>query len=215
MCDDMIHAQGSAAGGRRRDRLPAAYLSISFSVPTTMNMSMASFSTSSGENPPSADRCDMQHLIESFSRSYEQQLALRGMMLCTRVRGPIPRFVHADAESLGLLFDSLSRCSSAVEARGCAVFDIAAEQEKGDRYNIYFALTLSGKGLDVRQEQQLQAGRVCGKGCESASALLQAKAICRRYGGNILVKNSIGYGTRFLVKICLADTTDGETVDHG
>jgi len=155
----------------------------------------------------------MQHRIESFSRSYEQQLALRGMVLCTRIRGPIPRFVRADAEVIDRLFDSLGRCSSSVEARGCVVLDVAAEPEGEGKYNIYLVLTLSGDGLDARQEQQLLAAQEAADD-ESASALQQARAICRLYDGNILVSNSSGFGTRFLVKICLGVAGEGHIVDH-
>jgi len=178
-----------------------------------MNTSKVPPFSSSGAHRLCADFCDMQQLIESCSRSYEQQLAPRGMVLCTRIRGPIPRFVRADAEVIDRLFDCLGRCTSAVEARGCAVLDIAAEPEGEDRHNIYLVLTLSGNGLDARQEEQLLAAQE-GTDDESASALQQARAICRRYDGNILIRNSSGFGTRFLVKLCLTVTPGGETVDH-
>lgn len=169
-----------------------------------MDMSLPSF-FHSPKNRFCADHCDIQQLIESFSRSFEQQLAGRGMMLCTRIRDPLPRFVRADGRAIARFFDNLAGCSSPVSARGCAVLDIAAEPAEEGRYSIYFVLTLSGDGLDAGQERELLAADAAGEMTKARLALERVRKICKDHGGNIHIKNSPGFGTRFMAKICVAD----------
>lgn len=173
-----------------------------------MDMSLPSFFPSP-ENRLCAGHCDMQQLIESFSSGFEQQLAGRGMVLCTRIRDPLPRSVRADGRAMARLFDSLADCSAPVSARGCAVLDIAAEPAEDERYSIYFVLTLSGDGLDAGQEQELFAGHTHGEMDKARLALERARTICKEHGGNIHIKNSPGFGTRIMAKICVADGVEG------
>ncbi|MGB3226274.1 MAG: ATP-binding protein [Desulforhopalus sp.] len=151
--------------------------------------------------------CDILQIINDFCLSYEQELCNKDLLLSTRVDPDLPRFFIADPSMIMQLLHELSQVSLVQDARGCVVLDFKAEQENEDRYFISITITMSGNGIPGSKEKDLfspykmKDGKTTG---ETGPTLYYARKISRFYDGDISVKNSFGFGTRFMVKIRLS-----------
>jgi K+-sensing histidine kinase KdpD len=146
--------------------------------------------------------CDILQIINDFCLTYEQNLSDRDLLLSTRIDTDIPQLLIGDPLLITQLLHDLSEYSLQQDARGCVVLDLKAEQENEKSYFIYITVTMSGKGIPMAKEKNLFSDKKTA-GKADVATLYYARKISRFYDGDILVKNSIGFGTRFMVKIRL------------
>lgn len=148
--------------------------------------------------------CDILQIIKDFCHSYERDLSDKDLLLSTRIDTDIPQLFIGDPSLIAQLLYDLSQFSLAQDARGCVVLDFKAEQETENRYFISITITMSGNGIPWTEEKNLFSpfkNRIT-KG--SIPTLYSAREISRFYDGDICVKNSFGFGTRFMVTMRLS-----------
>lgn len=152
--------------------------------------------------------CDILQIINDFCLSYEQELSDKDLLLSTRIDTDIPQLFIGDPLMIMQLLHELSQVSLVQDARGCVVLDFKAEQEDEDRYFISITITMSGNGIPLSNEKDLfspykiKDDKTTGE--NGIPTLYYARKISRFYDGDISVKNSFGFGTRFMVKIRLS-----------
>lgn len=163
------------------------------------------FATETVHHTPSLD---ILQIINNFCLSFEQDLSNKDLLLSTRINTDIPQLFSGDPLLIMQLLNDLSQFSLVQDARGCVVLDFKAEQETDGRYFISIAITMSGNGIPWTKEKYLfspfniKDEKTAGETC--IPTLYNARKISRFYDGDICVKNSFGFGTRFMVKIRLS-----------
>jgi K+-sensing histidine kinase KdpD len=152
--------------------------------------------------------CDVLQIINNFCLSYEQDLSDKDLLLSTRIDTDIPQLFIGDPSLIMQILHDLSQFSLVQDARGCVVLDFKAEQETEDRYFISITITMSGNGIPWSKEKDLFSPFKTKDEITASETgiptLYYARQISRFYDGDISVKNSLGFGTRFMVKIRLS-----------
>jgi K+-sensing histidine kinase KdpD len=120
----------------------------------------------------------------------------------------MPRFYYGEPLLIMHLFHDLCEYCLRQDTRGCVVVDLNAEPEGGKLYTISITITISGNGIPRDEEEKhfLPAKMAENKAGDDTvfASLYYVRTICRIFGGDISVRNSPGFGTRFMAKIRLS-----------
>ena len=164
----------------------------------------ATFSVGREALPKSSD---ILLIMKDFCFSYEEALSTVNLLLFTRIDPDIPQLTVDNPLLIQRLLHDLSEYSLRQAARGCVVLDLKARRESEYHYSISITLTMSGNGIPRDKEKDIFMQRRESEqnmlGGTTVANLYYAREICRRYNGDISVRNSFGFGTRFMVKLCL------------
>ncbi len=162
--------------------------------------------TFSGEKEALPDSSDILRIMDNFRRSYEESLSAGNLLLFTRIDPDIPRLTVDDPLLIQRLLDELSEYSLGQVARGCVVLELKGRRESDHRYSIHLTITMSGNGIPWDKEKDIfvrPSAMEKDTSGRTGATLYRAREISRRFNGDISVRNSLGFGTRFMVKLCL------------
>ncbi len=152
--------------------------------------------------------CDMLQIMNNFCLSYKQNLSDRNTLLSTRMDTDIPQFFYGDPLQIMHLLHDLSQYSLLQETTGGGVdLDFKVRQTSENFYFFFLSVTLSGVTIPRISENELfsppETNRNKGDSEARVNSLYFAQKISQLYGGEISIQNSLCFGTRFLVKLCL------------
>jgi K+-sensing histidine kinase KdpD len=150
---------------------------------------------------------DIQQLIGTFCKWYQQTLEQKGLFLSTRINRELPKMCEGDPLLIGDLLYDLATYSLDYLTEGCVVLDVDGEDFEEDWYRFYFIITASGPGIPRKHVNNLfQAPSSNGLRHDErnySSNLYFAKFIAMIFDGDVCVQNNYGFGTRYLIEFCL------------
>ncbi len=152
--------------------------------------------------------CDMLQIMNNFCLSYKQDLSDRNTPLSTRIDTDIPQFFYGDPlQIMHLLHDLSQYCLLHDNTGGSVYLDFKARQTSENFYFFFLTVTLSGVSIPRTKVRDLFSPPKTNKNKSDseaiANSLYLAQKISELHGGGISIQNSLGFGTRFLVKLCL------------
>jgi signal transduction histidine kinase len=150
---------------------------------------------------------DIMILIHNFCSWYEQALIKRDVRLRTQISNEMPGLFLGNQIFPKHIFFELGQNSLLYLGRDEVLLEVASKQLAGRRHEISFSITLFGDGIPLDKEKELfqpSGKQPDSEGFRSRSInLYYARMVARVLGGDILIDNKLGAGTRYLVRIRL------------
>ena len=148
---------------------------------------------------------DLHELLDDFCNWYDRASAMRGYQLTTDISSDLPRFFEGNILMLGFLLWDLAGFTQTYLGIGGVKLEIHSELFERNWHSIYFSFTVPGLGIPLAKEKTLFLPNNKSKTTKKnrVSNLYYAGIIAGAFGGRIQIQNEIGFGTKYILEICV------------
>jgi hypothetical protein len=149
---------------------------------------------------------DLHELIDDFCNWYNRVIELKGYQLTTKISSDLPRFFAGNLLMPGFLLWDLASFTKGYLGAGGVHLEIHSEPFKRNWHSVYFSFMVPGLGIPLAKEKMLFLPNSNGKTSkknQASSNLYYAGMIAGALDGVIRIQNEIGFGTKYIAKICL------------